>query len=712
MARIRRPKTINGSEYTFGGGTTSSTAAGGFVKIAKGSMNTNSADHDGFLSSGDTVTVKLDAGTDIPQKDKYIYFDNAFDTSTGTFTYEFMNGDSALPAGMSWSHSNDDEGSNLGYGGFNGTPSTEGTNSFKIKAFYNQGDTSEQVEITYTIKRFAAGTTPVWSNTTLPDRIIRNLAGDQVLAAGPTTTYADATYRLSNVSGFATGVVPTIDATTGQVVVTGVGDITQATSVHAFTVTADLGSEIGTFTQAFSGSISYGDPYGSRYFGPANAKQNITATVTYNEANSDLICTPLKSSGALKRVYDIVQDTSPYIYNDGYGCQPVNPLMNFVNTSYQETMSGHYAFGVMGHNPNGSAIWAGSSNHQTVTFTWTVPNGVTSICAVAVGGGSHGAYNWSADGGGGGGLAWMNNISVTAGETFLVGVGLGRQSEASTASHGAGSSYLIRSSNNKCIIFAQGGGWTGYTSSNPSGQSTAYTGGRTITGINSWTKTGYNFNNAADGGGFGHATDEGSPADDGTGSNYHYGGGAAGYSNSRVGGGAGGYRQNTGGHSSSTGGAGGGGGSGYSYSSTWGQGAGGGVGLDGQGYRGEQTDSTPRSSVAAGSGYGGYNGNRTSYAGPSSVNYYGGGGGGSGGSRGVYGENPFNGREENNAGNQSRAGGLHGGGGGGSGTSSGGGHGATGGVRIIWGVGADGTARSFPYTYCSEKQSMKYNGES
>ena len=105
MARIRRPKTINGSEYTFGGGTTSSTAAGGFVKIAKGSMNTNSADHDGFLSSGDTVTVKLDAGTDIPQKDKYIYFDNAFDTSTGTFTYEFMNGDSALPAGMSWSHS-------------------------------------------------------------------------------------------------------------------------------------------------------------------------------------------------------------------------------------------------------------------------------------------------------------------------------------------------------------------------------------------------------------------------------------------------------------------------------------------------------------------------------------------------------------------------------------------------------------------------------
>ena len=712
MARIRRPKTISGSEYTFGGGTTSSTATGGFVKIAKGSLNTANANHDGFLSSGDTVSITLDAGTAIPTKDQYIYFDNAFDTSTGTFTYEFMNGDTALPAGISWTNNNDGEGSDQGYARFNGTPSTEGTNSFKIKAFYNQGDTSEQVEIIYKIKRFAVGTTPVWSSTTLPDRIIRNLAGDQVLAAGPTTTYANAVFSISNVSGFATGVVPTIDATTGQVVVTGVGDITQAASVHAFTVTADLGSDIGTFTQAFSGSIIYGDAYGARYFGPANAKQNINTSATYNEANSEIICTPLKSSGALKRVYNTRQDTSPYIYNDGYGCQPVNPLSSFLTTSYQSNVSGHYAFGVMGHNPNSTGVWSSASNHQTALFTWTVPAGVTSICAVAVGGGSHGAYTWSADGGGGGGLAWMNNISVTAGETFIVGVGLGKTSVSSTTSHGAGSSFLIRDSNNKCIIFAQGGGWTGYTSNNPSGQSSSYFNGKTITGINSWAKTGYNFNNASDGGGFGHATDEGSSVDDGTGTNYHYGGGAAGYATNRVGGGAGGYRQNKGNHSSSTTGVGGGGGSGYYYSSTHGEGAGGGVGLDGQGFRGEQADSNPRSSTSAGSGYGGYNSAQTSYPGPSSANYYGGGGGGSGGSRGVFGENPFNGREENSAGSQIRAGGLHGAGGGGSGTNSGGGHGAAGGVRIIWGVGADGTARSFPYTYCSEKPSMKYNGES
>ena len=167
MARIRRPKTINGSEYTFGGGSGGSGGTvGGLVKIAKGNMNTNSANHGGFLSRGDTVSIQLDAGTAIPTKDEYIYFDNAFDTSTGTFTYEFMNGDTALPAGISWTNNNDTEGSDQGYARFYGTPSTEGTNSFKIKAFYNQGTTSEQVEITYTIKRFSAGSTPVWSSTT------------------------------------------------------------------------------------------------------------------------------------------------------------------------------------------------------------------------------------------------------------------------------------------------------------------------------------------------------------------------------------------------------------------------------------------------------------------------------------------------------------------------------------------------------------------
>ena len=176
--------------------------------------------------------------------------------------------------------------------------------------------------------------------------------------------------------------------------------------------------------------------------------------------------------------------------------------------------------------------------------------------------------------------------------------------------------------------------------------------------------------------------------------------------------GAAGYRGNQDRAGSSDRGVKGGGACGYNYSSTYGQGGGGGVGLDGQGWRGvDGSSSRPRIDTNAGSGFGGSSGSWTSYN-NSSANFYGGGGGGSGGTRGAWGENQFTGREERSAGNRVRVGGTHGGGGGGSGTSYGGGNGAPGGVRIIWGVGEDGTPRSFPYTYCSEKPSMKYNGES
>jgi hypothetical protein len=95
----------------------------------------------------------------------------------------------------------------------------------------------------------------------------------------------------------------------------------------------------------------------------------------------------------------------------------------------------------------------GKSNGGSVSFTtpgqytWTVPSGVTSISAIAIGGGRGGSfapvaqhfgptynqcygallYNfyWYPSGGGGhGGLAaWRNNISVTPGQTLYISVG-------------------------------------------------------------------------------------------------------------------------------------------------------------------------------------------------------------------------------------------------------------------------------------------------
>ena len=714
MARIRRPKKINGSEYTFGGGSgaaASGSAAGGFVKIARGHPDRTNADHRGFISSGDTVYVTLDAGTSISTKDSYFYFDNAFETETGSFSYEFTNGDTALPAGVNWSSDGDSANTDMGSARFYGTPSNVGTNTFKIKASYPRGDDAEQVEITYVLKVLPSGTTPVWSSTSLPERIIRNTTTENTLVAGPTTTYSGATYSLSNVSGFNSAVTPIIETDTGRVYVGPVGEVVAAAVAHAFTVTVDLG-EYGTISQDFTGNVAYGDAYGARYFGPANARTNFQGSQNFTLAESEYYHNPLKNSGALRRIWDVRQDTSPYLTNDGYGCQP-NDNYNPSQSTF-DNMSGYHKNGYMGIYP-GAQVFASGSNHQCITGYWTVPAGVTSISAVVVGAGSNGAYQWAENGGGGGGLAWMNGISVTPGEVLQWCWGLGHSVEANNGGYGAGSSWLRRHSggpNTEHIIFGQGGGYTGYTTSVPNGQSTSYTGGNvTVSGLNHWDKgSGYGTNQQPDGGGWGVNTSEGSAVDDGTGTTWHYGGGAAHYASDRSGTGAGGYRSNQLSGGSNQEGYYGGGGNGYDYSSTHGYGAGGGVGLDGQGSRGTHGEDAPRNSTQAGSGYAGNGGSWTSYN-FGSPNFYGGGGGGSGGTRGAWGAQQFTGSAENGNGNGHRGGGMHGGGGGGAGTRSGGGHGAPGGVRIIWGIGEDGTARSFPYTYCSEKPSMKYNGE-
>ena len=59
------------------------------------------------------------------------------------------------------------------------------------------------------------------------------------------------------------------------------------------------------------------------------------------------------------------------------------------------------------------------------TYTWVVPEGVTSVSAVCVGGGSGGFVNsaGSQTGGAGGGLAWGNAFSVSAGSVLDIDVG-------------------------------------------------------------------------------------------------------------------------------------------------------------------------------------------------------------------------------------------------------------------------------------------------
>ena len=238
-----------------------------------------------------------------------------------------------------------------------------------------------------------------------------------------------------------------------------------------------------------------------------------------------------------------------------------------------------------------AGVPTGQQTFTTIGGTqWTVPTGVTSISAVCVGGGGGGCSSTGGGSGGGGGdLRWMNNISVTPGESLWVFVGGNGAFGGSEGGTAGGESVLARQ-NVTYIVSAQGGG-----------------GGRTAAnGGTPGPKTGTSSAIGGNIGGGGGGTAENPTSTSNTGG----GGGAGGYNGGTGFDSAGGV-----GFSGGLNGTGGGGGGGGGAGSNGTGGAGGGVGLLGQGNNG------------SGGGPGGGTGS------PGSTNatgqYYGGGGGGS-----------------------------------------------------------------------------------
>jgi len=208
----------------------------------------------------------------------------------------------------------------------------------------------------------------------------------------------------------------------------------------------------------------------------------------------------------------------------------------------------------------------------TSSGTFTVPAGVTSICAVAVGRGQNGAagdgMGTPGRGGDGGTLSYTNALSVTPGESLTVTI-------ATSTSGSTGETTLKRSST--VLLAARAGGQT----SGQANVGTSFAGGAA----------------PAPSGGYGSG-----------------GGGAGGYS------GAGGAGGSIGGDGSAgSGGSGGGGGSAAAAAS----GGGGGVGILGAGSNG-----------TAGSGYGGGGGGGGSGGGAGASGGTGATGGGYGGGGG------------------------------------------------------------------------------
>ena len=230
-----------------------------------------------------------------------------------------------------------------------------------------------------------------------------------------------------------------------------------------------------------------------------------------------------------------------------------------------------------------SPITTGTSVYnRNVTLSWTVPDGVTSISVVCIGGGGGGSGSGTftnPSSGAGGGLSYRNNFTVTPGETLnytVGGGGAGSTVRGSAATLWRGSVF---SSGSVLICGAYGG--TGPSSEGSDGipNATGGSGGARLThnsslpaqpnavggsnavagsdgggqGGNGGTAT--STSRAAGGGGAaGYAGNGGAGGTSGNGSNAPSGGGGGGGGSGTVGGGGGGGTLPTGQTSSGSGG--------------------------------------------------------------------------------------------------------------------------------------------------------------
>jgi hypothetical protein len=223
----------------------------------------------------------------------------------------------------------------------------------------------------------------------------------------------------------------------------------------------------------------------------------------------------------------------------------------------------------------------------TSSGTFTVPAGVTSICAVAVGRGKDGAagdgMSTAGRGGEGGTLSYTNSISVTPGESLTVTI-------ATSTSGSTGETTLKRSST--VLLAARAGGQT----SGQANVGTSFAGGTAPEpmygyGSGGGGAGGYSGAGGAGGiGGDGSAGSGGSGGGGGSGSPGEYSGGGGGVgllgagsngtAGSYSGGGGGGGSGGSSGASGGSGGAGGnygGGGGGGAWDGGGGNGAGGAI---------------------------------------------------------------------------------------------------------------------------------------
>ena len=202
----------------------------------------------------------------------------------------------------------------------------------------------------------------------------------------------------------------------------------------------------------------------------------------------------------------------------------------------------------------------GATVNTQNTYSIRVPDGVTSIAALAIGaggggGGCSGTATAAAGGGGGGALSYSNSISVTPGETLTILIPNQAASGTTAGTNGSnGLSAVIRRNSTDLLLAVGGSGSLGRTGSTASNGAS---GGSANSGIGDVRYSGGNGGNGR--------------ADNDTGGG---GGGAAGYGGD---GGVGGTSNGSGGGGTGEGGTWGAGGGGSSYVNNVQGGSGGGT---------------------------------------------------------------------------------------------------------------------------------------
>lgn len=110
------------------------------------------------------------------------------------------------------------------------------------------------------------------------------------------------------------------------------------------------------------------------------------------------------------------------------------------------------------------------------TYSWVVPDGVTTVSAVVVSSGQSGTMSY---GGSGGDLRYINNLSVTPGETLTIVVGQGTngtgQKNNSSISR-SGTALISSSSSMTPPIYGGNGGSGAYGQGGPGGGAGGYSG--------------------------------------------------------------------------------------------------------------------------------------------------------------------------------------------------------------------------------------------